>query len=128
MIVMPLRSGIVRLHNPLAFGQGLVEAFTHFIPLLIRWLGCIRGAAVFSFRSPVRRHTERGLTMGGKASLIPCDFGNDVQWLTRYFCVYRCDDRDRPFQGWADTRCARGAGHAGAALRGYAPTGPWHGS
>ena len=51
MIVMPLRSGIVRLHNPLAFGQGLVEAFTHFIPLLIRWLGCIRGAAVFSFRS-----------------------------------------------------------------------------
>ena len=45
MIVMPLRSGIVRLHNPLAFGQGLVEAFTHFIPLLIRWLGCIRGGS-----------------------------------------------------------------------------------
>ena len=34
MIVMPLRSGIVRLHNPLAFGQGLVEAFTPSIPLL----------------------------------------------------------------------------------------------
>ncbi|MFQ8890044.1 MAG: hypothetical protein ACLR7Z_18475 [Bilophila wadsworthia] len=45
--------------------------------------------------------------MGGKASLIPCDFGNDVQWLTRYFCVYRCDDRS-PVSGWADTRCARG--------------------
>ena len=39
---------------PLCLGlreQGLVEALTHFIPLLIRWLGCIRGAAVFSFRS-----------------------------------------------------------------------------
>ena len=66
----------VRLHNPLAFGQGLVEAFTHFIPLLSVGYDALEVRQFSpSVLVPVRRHTERGLTMGGKASLIPCDFG-----------------------------------------------------
>ncbi|WP_337430910.1 hypothetical protein [Bilophila sp.] len=65
-----------RLHNHFAFEQELVGAFTYSILLLVHLFKCIEdGAVLFSAFVPDHRHAERGLTIGGKASLIPCDLG-----------------------------------------------------
>lgn len=65
--------------------------------------------------------------MGGKASLIPCDFGNDVQWLTRYFVYTDVMTEIARFKAGRIHVARAGLATQAPALRGYAPTGPWHG-